>query len=56
MDTDDVIWQPLAFGNRSRARIIVADDNVVGSVLLSSAATMLSACTGHASVHHRPSS
>jgi hypothetical protein len=27
----DVLWQPLIFGERSRARIILADDNAVGS-------------------------
>jgi hypothetical protein len=26
---DDVIWQPLTFEKRSRARIIVVDDNAV---------------------------
>jgi hypothetical protein len=26
---DDVIWDPLAFGSRLRARVIVVDDNEV---------------------------
>jgi CheY-like chemotaxis protein len=32
----DVLWQPLIFGDRERARIIVADDNAVGIILVSS--------------------
>ena len=34
LSAQDVVWQPLPFGKRTRARIIVADDNNVSSFLM----------------------